>query len=199
MARKVMSAVRTGSEDRLGGIPSSRERFPAPVIGVTAPALLSSLVSAPRYKCLTNRFIFPPQMPTELRALLDASRVTPEFRDDVLTFARTGAAERIVVPRYHPPVKVLRLLMQLLHAESALPISAVEVDGRSGCSDYSGSIAVHTADGSVRTFEFTWCCAWRAGQQGWTDGWGLPDQIRAAHEFGWDCFAVWKERSLETA
>ena len=131
--------------------------------------------------------------------LLDASSVTPEFRADVETFARTGAAERIVVPRYHPPVKVLRLLAQLLHAERALRIDRVEVDGRSGCSDYSGAVVVRTADGAARTFEFTWCCAWRASEQGWHDGWGLPDQIRAALEFGWDCFEVWKERALQHA
>ena len=135
-------------------------------------------------------------MMNTLQPLLDASRVTPEFRADVETFARTGAAERIVAPRYHPPVKVLRLLAQLLHAERDLAIDQVEVDGRSGCSDYSGTVLVRTADGAARLFEFTWCCAWRASEQGWHDGWGLPDQIRAAHEFGWDCFEIWKERTL---
>lgn len=138
-------------------------------------------------------------MLTTLRPLLDASRVTPEFRHDVETFARAGAAERIVVPRYHPPVKVLRLLAQLLTVEGQLPIARVEVEGRSGCSDYSGTLIVHTDDGATRSFDFTWCCAWRASEQGWRDGWGLPDQIRAAHEFGWDCFEVWKERTLAAA
>ena len=134
-----------------------------------------------------------------LRPLLDASRVTSDFRNDVESYARTGVATRIVVPRYHPPVKVLRLLAQLLHSEGSLPIAQVEVEGRSGCSDYSGAVHVRTADGATRTFEFTWCCAWRANEQGWRDSWGLPDQMRAAHEFGWDCFEVWKEKSLEPA
>lgn len=139
------------------------------------------------------------QMLNTLRPLLDASRVTPEFRSDVETFARTGAAERIVVPRYHPPVKVMRLLAQLLSAEGRLPIARVEVEGRSGCSDYTGTVVIRTEDGSRRTFDFTWCCAWRASEQGWSDGWGLPDQMRAANEFGWDCFEVWKEKTLEPA
>lgn len=138
-------------------------------------------------------------MLSELQPLLDASRVTPEFRHDVETYARTGVAPRVAVPRYHPPVKVLRLLMQLLHAERALPIARIEVEGRAGCSDYSGSLVVHLADGGTRAFDFSWCCAWRASEQGWKDGWGMPDQIRAAHEFGWDCFEVWKERSLQSA
>ena len=136
---------------------------------------------------------------TELQALLDASRVTPEFRHDVESFARTGAAERVAVPRYHPPVKVMRLLAQLLSAERSLPIDRVEIEGRAGCSDYSGVVVVHTADGASRAFDFTWCCAWRASEQGWRDGWGLPDLIRAAQEFGWDCFEVWKERALQPA
>ena len=135
----------------------------------------------------------------QLESLLDASSVTPEFRADVETYARLGEAGRVLVPRHHPRVKVLRLLAQLVHAERALPIERVEVEGRAGCSDYTGTLVVHAADGSARAIEFTWCCAWRAEQQGWHDGWGLPDQIRAAQEFGWDCFEVWKVKALEPA
>jgi len=136
------------------------------------------------------------RMLAELQPLLDASGVTPEFRADLETFALTGQAERVAAPRHHPRVKVLRLLAQLVHAERALPIDKVEVDARTGCSDYTGTLTVFTVDGGARSFEFTWCCAWRAEQQGWIDGWGLPDQIRAAHEFGWDCFEVWQEKAL---
>lgn len=138
-------------------------------------------------------------MLTELSSRLDASGVTPAFRSDVETFARTGAAERVLVPRHNPPVKVLRLLVQLLHAEPTLAVDRVEIEGRAGCSDYWGSLRATTADGDVRHFEFKWCCAWRAQQQGWIDGWGLADQMRAAHEFGWDCFERWEERKLAEA
>lgn len=138
-------------------------------------------------------------MMTELHPLLDASRVTPAFRSDVETFARTGVAGRIVAPRHNPPVKVLRVLAQLLHAEPDLAVDRVEVDGRAGCSDYWGSLRATTADGEVRRFEFKWCCAWRAQQEGWIDGWGLVDQMRAAHEFGWDCFERWEARTLAEA
>ena len=33
---------------------------------------------------------------------------------------------------------------------------------------------------------------WRAEQQGWVDAFGFPDQIRAADEFGWNCFHRWQ-------
>ena len=138
-------------------------------------------------------------MTDELHSLLDASRVTPEFRADVDTYARSGEADRVVAPRHHPRVKVLRVLAQLASAEPALAVERVEIEGRAGCSDYKGTMFVQLADGTQRTFEFTWCCAWRAEQQGWRDGWGLPDQMRAAHEFGWDCFEVWQEKAFEIA
>ena len=48
-------------------------------------------------------------------------------------------------------------------------------------------------DCSADTFSFTWCCRWRAEQEGWKDYFGFPDQIRAAREFGWDCFQRWSE------
>jgi hypothetical protein len=40
--------------------------------------------------------------------------------------------------------------------------------------------------------EFAWDCRWRAQQQGWVDAFGFPDQIRAADEFGWNCFQHWQ-------
>ena len=138
-------------------------------------------------------------MITELSPLLDASGVTPAFRADVESFARTGAADRIAVPRHNPHVKVLRLLAQLVHAEPTLAVDRVEIEGRAGCSDYTGSLRAITADGETLHFDFKWCCAWRAQQQGWIDDWGLADQMRAAHEFGWDCFERWHARGLVEA
>jgi hypothetical protein len=48
------------------------------------------------------------------------------------------------------------------------------------------------AAGQALKFDFVWDCQWRAVQQGWTDHFGLPDQIRAAREFGWRCFQHWQ-------
>jgi hypothetical protein len=104
--------------------------------------------------------------------------------------APSGAA--LVCHRSMPAVKVERVLTQLLAAAGAGPIERVEIDARSGCSDFSGTLSV-TGAGLTRTFEFVWDCRWRAEQEGWRDHWGEPDQMRAAREFGWQCFAAWRE------
>ena len=105
--------------------------------------------------------------------------------------APSGAA--LVCHRTMPAVKVERVLTQLLAEHRHEPIERVEIDARSGCSDFSGTLAA-TIGGSTRTFDFVWDCRWRAEQEGWRDHWGEPDQIRAAREFGWQCFASWRER-----
>jgi hypothetical protein len=128
----------------------------------------------------------------ELDTLLRRSSATEEFKQNVIAFGRHEQAPRILTSRPSPRVKVLRLLAQLLNAEPTLRIEAVEVEGWSGCSDYVGVIRV-LADGEERTFRFVWCCQWRAQQEGWLDAFGLPDQIRAAREFGWRCFSEWQE------
>ena len=45
----------------------------------------------------------------------------------------------------------------------------------------------------ARRVRFHWDCKWRALQEGWTDYFGFPDQVRAAREFGHDCFRLWEE------
>ena len=126
----------------------------------------------------------------ELLPLLDAAAVHPDFKREVLDFVRGGSAERIELEGYAPRVKVERVLTQLLHAHPTLPVERVRVKGTSGCSDFSGEIAVTAGDAEHR-FEFTWCCAWRAEQEGWKDFFGFWDQQRAAREFGWQCFQRW--------
>jgi hypothetical protein len=100
----------------------------------------------------------------------------------------------VAVEGFAPRIKVQRLLMQLLASESALPITRVVVRGRSGCSDFSGEVKVETVS-ETHVFDFVWDCRWRAEKEGWTDCFGLPDQMRAAQEFGWQCFQVWTPRS----
>ncbi len=129
----------------------------------------------------------------DLTELLAASAASDAFREDVRVFAERGSAPSITTARYAPRVKVLRVLAQLLYEEPASPIERVHVDALSGCADYRGSIDVHAA-GLVRSFDFEWDCHWRARQEGWTDFFGFPDQIRAAREFGWRCFKEWRER-----
>jgi hypothetical protein len=122
---------------------------------------------------------------------LDAAEAHPELKSDVLAFLQGAEADRVQLDGHAPRVKVERVLTQLFHAHPELQIERVRVQGRSGCSDFVGSVVAFTADGEHR-FEFTWCCAWRAEQEGWRDCFGFWDQARAAREFGWRCFSRWE-------
>jgi hypothetical protein len=126
--------------------------------------------------------------------ILRNSQATESFKIDVAAYCSGRPAPLVAVEGFAPRVKVQRLLMQLLAAEPTLPITRVVVNGRSGCSDFVGEVKVETVS-ETRVFEFVWDCRWRAEQEGWTDCFGLPDQMRAAQEFGWQCFQVWSSRS----
>jgi hypothetical protein len=125
-----------------------------------------------------------------MELIIGKSHATELFKLDVAAFCSGRVATRVAVEGFAPHVKVQRLLMQLLSRESALPITRVVVRGRSGCSDFAGDVTVETIS-ETYVFDFVWDCRWRAEKEGWTDCFGLPDQMRAAHEFGWQCFQVW--------
>lgn len=127
----------------------------------------------------------------EMLSLITGSSASDAFKADVEAFLTGRDASRIELLRPAPRVKVGRLLAHLLHAEPALSIERVRVQARSGCSDFTGLVHVETASETL-TYEFTWCCAWRAEQEGYTDFFGFPDQIRAAREFDWQCFKEWR-------
>ncbi|HJU66034.1 MAG TPA: hypothetical protein VJ596_10165 [Gemmatimonadaceae bacterium] len=112
-------------------------------------------------------------------SILSASHATAEFKADLRAFAAGRSVERIRTVRRSPPVKVMRLLAQLLAAAPELIVEEVEISARSGCSDFIGTVLVTTPYGE-RGFEFVWDCRWRTEQEGWTDCFGFPDQIRAA-------------------
>lgn len=122
---------------------------------------------------------------------LAAAAAHPDFKRDVDAFVRGGDAARIELHGFAPRVKVERVLTQLLSAHPGLAIERVALRARSGCSDFTGELSVVTAD-AVHQVAFTWCCAWRAEQEGWRDCFGFWDQQRAAREFGWDCFREWQ-------
>jgi hypothetical protein len=130
----------------------------------------------------------------ELEALLAQSRAHEKFKADVRAYCETGEAARIRVDSYIPRVKVQRLLKHILATEPDLDIDGVAVSGASGCSDFVGTVEARTRR-STHVFEFGWCCRWRAEQEGWTDYFGFPDQIRAAQEFDWRCFHTWRRRT----
>ena len=126
--------------------------------------------------------------------LLQSSKATGEFKADIARFLSGERTERVKVETYAPRVKVRRLLSQLLAEEPALEIEQVEIRGMSGCSDFVGSVNVHTTSGT-HVFDFVWCCRWRAEREGYTDYFGFPDQMRAAQEFDWQCFREWQRRT----
>ncbi len=104
---------------------------------------------------------------------------------------QSAARDAVELARHAPPVKILRLIAQILDSQPDLAVEEISVDARSGCSDFSGVVDVYTAE-AVHRFEFTWCCRWRAEQEGWKDYFGFPDQMRAAREYDFRCFAQWK-------
>ena len=130
--------------------------------------------------------------------LIQSARASEEFKNDVVRFAQGGQVERIQTVRHSPRIKVLRLLAQLLSEEPGLEIERVSIDAWSGCSDFRGVLTV-TAPDVTRVFRFHWDCSWRAEQQGWFDAFNLPDQIRAAREFGWRCFSVWQDEPADAS
>lgn len=136
--------------------------------------------------------MYIPPVPIDA-TLLGRSCATDAFKADVIAFAARADVTSITVSRNVPRIKVIRLINQLLHAHPEFAIERLHVDARSGCSDFVGTAVVEGA-GELRSFEFAWDCRWRAEQQGWLDSYGFPDQIRAADEFGWNCFHRWAER-----
>lgn len=126
-----------------------------------------------------------------LDTILDAAAAHPDFKEDVLRFSRGHHTDRIELDGFAPRVKVERVLAQLLHAEPGLAVERVKVKGRSGCSDFVGEVTVIAGE-LERRYEFTWCCAWKAEQEGWRDYFGFWDQARAAREFDWRCFQRWE-------
>ncbi len=130
-----------------------------------------------------------------LDSCLAASVATPEFQADVRAYADYRDAPRIVVLRAAPRIKVLRVITQLLAVHRDLPVDRVRIEGVSGCADYRGTVTAEVSDSGPRAFAFVWDCHWRAAREGLLDSRGNPDQVRAAREFGWQCFSSWTEVS----
>ncbi len=128
-----------------------------------------------------------------LTQFLDRSRATPAFRAAVAEFLRTGrSSAEIAFGARCPPVKVERTLTKILEEYPDLLIERVEIEATSGCEFFRG-IATIYAGGEERRVSFYWDCRWKAAEVGWLDYFGLPDQIRAAREFGYNCFRRWSE------
>jgi len=126
-----------------------------------------------------------------LTDILDDSSATPEFKAAVLSAQVRKRTPLVTSSRPVPHIKIMRLLTHLLSTERDLEIESVRLHADSGCSDLIGTIDVTCSD-AVRRFSFAWDCAWRAREQGWTDCFGFPDQMRAVREYDWRCFKSWQ-------
>ncbi len=126
--------------------------------------------------------------PTEL---IEETSATAEFKASFEEFLKKQSPnDRIDFGAGNPPVKVLRALCGLFENCNGLAIDRVEVDGRSGCSDYRGRISVN---GGEKEFAFVWDCAWKAREAGLTDFLGFPDQQRAVRQYNYRCFERFEE------
>lgn len=121
-------------------------------------------------------------------ALLDQSQAMPEFKEAVHAMLRGENQEQISFNWGAPPVKVLRVVAKILETMPEVQIEKVDIHATSGCSTFIGSATIQP--GKIQV-QFNWDCQWRASQMGWNNFFGEPDQIRAAHEFGYQCFKQW--------
>ena len=135
---------------------------------------------------------------SELEQILAGSMAAEPFKVAVRGYGMASPVDRIRIDGYAPAVKVRRLLTHILATESHLPIEQVTVRARSGCSDFTGTVKLQTASGT-HVYKFVWDCRWRAEQEGWTDYFGFPDQIRAAREYDWRCFERWEAVEVASA
>lgn len=120
-----------------------------------------------------------------LEELLDASRASAEFKDAVEKLAANQSQNRVSGNGVIPPIKLLRFVMKMLEQHPETPFESVHIEGESSCSGFSGHATAQPGD---QYFAYDWDCAWRAREEGWSDAYGDPDQIRAARTLGYQCF-----------
>jgi hypothetical protein len=120
-----------------------------------------------------------------LDELLETSSASDEFKHAVREIASGQRAPLIQTAPGTPMIKVFRTVCKLLDEAPDINIRTVNVSGRSGCSDFEGTISIN---GGETAYAFRWDCHWRASQEKMIDVWGMPDQAKAARQFGYQCF-----------
>jgi hypothetical protein len=134
--------------------------------------------------------ISEPPTTLPLEELLAHSGAASEFKDAVRALAGGAApGPHIQFNLSAPPVKVLRVTKKILEAWPDLPITRLEVQAVSGCSNFTGHAVVHPGP---MTLKFDWDCRWQAERLGWLDHYGDPDQIRAARTLDYQCFRIFE-------
>lgn len=124
----------------------------------------------------------------ELETLLDESAVTTAFRSALAAYRRGEPQDHIMVAGYAPPIKVERLLTKIVEELPDEVINTVQIDARSGCSNFTGRCVLQPSNVQIT---FDWDCAWKAEVEG-LRSYGFPDQQRAVEEFGYDCFRIFE-------
>ncbi|KAA3600903.1 MAG: hypothetical protein DWQ06_08765 [Calditrichaeota bacterium] len=122
----------------------------------------------------------------DIKNFLNNSKATKEFKESVNDFLNGGKSDLIKYNWTAPRVKVERTLTKIVEELQDLPISKVEIDGSSGCEYFRGTAKIWAEE--ELSIDFEWNCLWKAEEEGYKDYFGMPDQIRAAREFGYDCF-----------
>lgn len=122
----------------------------------------------------------------DIKNFLNNSKATKEFKESVNDFLNGGKSDLIKYNLTAPRVKVERTLTKIVEELQDLPISKVEIDGSSGCEYFRGTAKIWAEE--ELSIDFEWNCLWKAEEEGYKDYFGMPDQIRAAREFGYDCF-----------
>ena len=105
--------------------------------------------------------------------------------------ARAAAADHIRVDGFAPPVKVGGCSRTCCRPSRTCRSSASR-SAAARAAPISSARSRSTPRPSTHVYEFVWDCRWRAEQEGWTDCFGFPDQIRAAREYDWRCFERWE-------
>jgi len=129
--------------------------------------------------------------------ILAASRATDEFKQAVRDLRQGLKSPLIAHQDNHPAVKVFRVVLKLLDARPGLPVIRTEISGESGCADFQGTVICYAPD--PITFNFIWDCAWKARREKYYTVYGGLDQVRAAIEFGYDCFKLFAEEDRSAA
>lgn len=120
-----------------------------------------------------------------LEDLLAASAASAPFKQAIRDLSAGRPQNLILANAGSPPVKIARVVTKLIEAYPEIAFEKLDVEGQSGCSEYFGKAVAQPGN---HRFEFEWDCRWRAEERGWVDGFGDPDQIRAARTLGYQCF-----------
>ncbi len=127
---------------------------------------------------------------TKLKTLLESSKASDAFKNAIQDFANGKESNLIKYSPGSPKVKVQRVLMKLLESYPDEQITEVYIQGASSCSGYIGTLTFGPRQTKI---SFNWDCEWKAKQEGFKTWYGAPDQLKAANQFGYQCFERFTE------